>query len=739
MMSSEDRFALSDADLAQDQEQVQRLSALKMVETFAGITRRKLWLTNSTTPHTDGHEVCVPLGDPAAYKLVGHQLSHILFQSNPHARKLFVEEYTKRIAMQTEKNGEPLEDFQKEAFSKLLHDVLNSVECHRVESLWGLLYSGSYKFGRTLAREDAEVKFESAHETFGTYLGVLEAGCDPPSGRFDRFRPYIIEAFRKSERRGPNATFVVGKWLITHLVSEILREARDEPPPPGMDGQLPDLDGEAKPSGGEPKPKDDAQDGENQSEQQEKPDPSELQPNPELEGESVGNAGESDIPEDAQPKDSGGAPGPGRKDENAPADAKAEGQSDEQGEPDEEDNEPGSGKWTPPKTDASQKDRAKALKDFINRSSPRPKDPGKKQPPSRFDDVTEPPAPEKGAAQAAAEMVSEALKADVHDGEELGKALDASRNQMERRLQEARNAFRQQMSHDEWLRKDTHAKVVFRDVRARDVVGLQPDVLSAEDLATVQKLRAIFNRVMGKRRVQLEESGFEVDVMAAIERRVTGQNVPIFKHEVRGQGFKPLILIDRSGSMGGDKQDQSERACRIVSRALRYPFVDLHVWGFNSLANGQVDIVRFDPRVEVFDTDKSKVTGVTPFHLAIRVAHRFLERGSEMKHLFAVTDGFPVYTRADGKNYSTRQLLMMVRDEVAEARRRSIATTGAIIGSSSYAYSDDESKVYYDLGPRELRFMFGAPRFWKQIDPRNFGNDLVKLVASSFLDYLNRA
>lgn len=735
MMSNEDRFALADADMAQDQAQVQRLSSLKTVETFAGITKRRLWLTNSTIPHTDGYEISVPLADPAAYKLVGHQLAHILFQSNPHARKLFVEEYTKRVAAQTEKNGEALQDFQKEAFSQLLHDVLNSVECHRVESLWGLLYSGSYKFGRTMAREDAEAKLADAHATFGTYLGVLEAGCDPPSGRFDRFRPYIVEAFRKAERRGPNATFVVGKWLITHLVSEILREARDEPPPPGMDGQLPDLDGEATPSGGEPKPKDDSDEQDpNQSDQQEKPDPAGLQADPELEGESVGNAGEADVPDGAQPKDTGGSEGPGKKDENGPTDAKASGQSDEVGEPDDSE-EPGSGKWSPPKTDASQKERAQALKDFINRSVPNTK---AKQPPSRFDDVREPPAPEKGAAQAAAEMVSEALKADVHDGKELGNALDASRNQMERRLQEARNAFRQQMTHDEWLRKDTHAKVVFRDVRARDAVGLQPDSLSAEDLATVQKLRAIFNRVMGRRRVALEESGFEVDTMAAIERRVTGQNVPIFKHDVRGQGFKPLILIDRSGSMYGSKQEQSERACRIISRALRYPFVDLHVWGFNSLANGQVDIVRFDPRVEVFETDKSKIAGSTPFHLAIRVAHRFLERGSEMKHLFAVTDGFPVYTRGDGKSYDTRQLLLLVRDEVTEARRRSISTTGAIVGSGSSAYSD-EASVYYDLGPRELRFMFGAPRFWKQIDPRNFGNDLVKLVASSFLDYLNRA
>jgi len=718
----EDRFDLAEVGTELDADQVQRQSAYKTVEAFGGITKRRLWLKDGQKPYTDGHEVCVPLGDPAAYKLLGHQLAHILFQTNPHARKLFIEEYVKRIAELVEKNGKPLAGNQQAAFAQMLEEIINAIECHRVESLWGLLYSGSYKFGRTLAREEAEELLPSAHETFAQFLSVLEAGCDPPSGRFDRFRPYIVEAFRKSERRGPSATLIVSKWLITHMVSEILREARNEPPPP--DAQLPDLLADPPAF---PEPKQDQPPGNNDA--QKPPDTSDLDKS-DAEGESVGGADQAPE-EDQEGKEPGESDGPGKKSEHAPKDGEAKGQSDEVGDPD-PDGTPGSGKWTPPKTDASQQERADALKKLIDQLG---RDPSK-QKPGRFNDVKDPPAPEKGAAQAAAQMASEALKTDVGNQKALQGSLDASRNAMDEQVERARNAFRQQMTHDDWLRRDSHAKVVFRDVKPRDVLGMHVYPLSAEDQLTIQKLRGLFNRVMGKRRLQLEETGTEIDVPALIERRVTGANIPVFRHEVRGQGFKPLILIDRSGSMGGDKQIQSERACRIIARALRYPFVDLHIWGFQSLANGQVDIVRFDPKVEVFDTDKSRIAGVTPFHLAIRVAHRFLERGTEMKHLFAVTDGFPVYSRKDGQSFSTKQLIMLVREEVHAAKVRGIATTGAIIGSSAMLYNDQPGSAYFDLGPRELKFMFGAQRFWKQIHPQTFGNDLVRLVSASFIDYL---
>jgi hypothetical protein len=731
MMSSlEDRYNLAEEEVGQGQANARRASAYKMVEAFAGITRRRLWLKSGTPARTDGYEIVVPLEDPTAYKILEHRLAHILFRTDPQARKVFIQEYTQRVVSLVEKNGQPLREDQRHAFAELLCNVLDAVECHRVESLWSLLYEGSYRFGRENARLEAEALLEHSHDSFSTFLSGLEAGADIPSGRLDRFRPYCVEAFRKAEHRGYNATLVVSKWLITHLVSEILREAQDLPPPPDIEAKVPDLAGTNPEGGGaDAKPVEQPDDGE--QDQPEGQAPEATASAEDREGTSVGNSGQ--MPEEgAEADEGGGAEGPGREVADGP-DQDPKGTSQSVGQPD-DDPRPGSGKWSPPRTDSSPEERAQALKDLIDRLGS-----DKQKQKSRFDDIKEPPAPEKGAVSRANQMVSEALRSDVNDSKALQQSLDASRGAMQKLLDQARDAFRQQMNHDDWLRKDAHAKVVFRDVRARDVVDQKPVPLEPEDQITILRLRALFNRVMGRRRIQLEEEGTEIDVAAYIERRVTRTQIPVYRHEVRGQGFKPLLLIDRSGSMGGDKQAQSERAAHIVAEALRYPFVDLHVWGFQSLANGQIDITRFDPRLRVYDSAKSRVAGFTPLHLAVRTALRFLERGAEMKHLFVVTDGFPVYSRKDGKSFNTKQLLGFVRDEVQQARMQGIATSGAIIGTRHTLYSDDPSSVYYDLGPRELRFMFGAPRFWRQLDPNTFGQDLVRLISSSFLDYLNRA
>lgn len=727
MQPDVDRFGLNAASVGIDADQMQRSSAFKTVASFAGITKRRLWLKDTEHAHTDGHEIGVPLAHPSAYQLLGHQLAHILFQTNPQARKLFIQEYGNRIYALVASNGTPLEENQKAVFTQLVRSILNSLECHRVESLWSLLYPGSYLHGRQEAREAAErlVEAKLDHVSFENFLSAIGAGVTPSSGQYDRFTSYVTEAFRKSERRGPNATLIVGKWLVSHLVAEILREARNEPPPEPSE-QLPDLAGDALSEEGDPKPEQ-SDDPKPEGVESEPPsDPSQLpQAGADEEGESVGNSGMT-PPEGAQAKESGDASGGTPTDQEPPPNADdGDGDGEGEGKLDPKSG-PGSGKWSPPRTDASPKEKAEALKNLLDRLGQQG------TPKTRFEDVKDPPTAERGAAQQATKMVTEALRADANDPDAFQKALDGARGAMDQALEAARNAFRQEMNHDEWIRKDANAKVVFRDVRARDIDNRRPPPLIAEDLITVQRLRAIFSRVMGRTKWQLEDDGTGVDVPAVIERRITQAGINVFQHDARGQGFKPLVLLDRSGSMGGEKQYQAERAGRIIARALRYPFVDLHIWGFQSLEGGQIDISRFDPKTEIFDTAKTSIGGVTPLHLAIRVALRFLERGTELKHLFAVTDGFPIYQRKDGTSYNTRQLILMAREEAQIARSRNIATTGVIIGNG---YGDS---VTYDLGPRELRFIFGSDRHWKQVHPQRLGADLVQLVAGSFVDYLKR-
>ena len=155
--------------------------------------------------------------------------------------------------------------------------------------------------------------------------------------------------------------------------------------------------------------------------------------------------------------------------------------------------------------------------------------------------------------------------------------------------------------------------------------------------------------------------------------------------------------------------------------------MDLHIWGWSSLDAGQVDIARFDPRLEVFDTAKSRVRGVTPLHLAIHVGARFMETGAEAKHLIVTTDGQPVFARRDGGHYGDSQLKAFARREVRQARKKGINVTGVLISGEWHSLSDDE-----------MRFMFGNRRHWHRMSDNQFGRDLIRLVTTSFTGYLKR-
>jgi hypothetical protein len=306
---------------------------------------------------------------------------------------------------------------------------------------------------------------------------------------------------------------------------------------------------------------------------------------------------------------------------------------------------------------------------------------------------------------------------------------------MQHRIDEVKKCAEQHsrisLDGDTNLRRDIPAKVVFSDIREEDIEGVVPDPLTVEDNLTVKKLRSMFSRVMGRKRVGLDHVGSVIDVQAAITRRVTGLPTPIFQQEIRGQGFRALLLIDRSSSMRGTKHQQSEKAVRIAARALRYPFVHFDVWGFQSLGPGRVDISRFDPTLDVFTTSKSEIGGVTPLHLAIRCATRYLaDSGPGSKHMFVITDGMPAFTTAEGQKTTPRDALIHARDEVRDARKRGLSVTGAVIGEIL------DSALIYALGPRELGFMFGPKKYWAQINPESIGSGMVDLVSTSFVEYL---
>jgi len=613
----------------------------KTVDTFAGITRRRLWLKDSGpdgAANTDGHAINVPFNDPQAYQFVEHEIAHILFQSDSLARGKFVSEYTSKVVEVTAKAGVSIDSAK---FSQQMSAMVNILEDHRINSLWGLLYPGSYMGMVEANKKDSEEHaLPEADKSLLMYMLCVQSGIDPGTDRFKRFLPYFLEAFRKVERRGFGATLLASKWLVTQLVSELVRVKKKQSSP-----QAPQAT-----SGY----------------------------NPTACASPVGNGGGGNDASD--PQDDTG--------------------------------------WYPAPVQSDLQTRAQALKDLSDMS-------GEEDP---FNDVKDPQFPSKKDLQDAEDLAKQMTGLDVNSQDKMEDFMGDSSDKMQEIVDAARNAMRQSMKEDDWVKKEAMAKVVFKDIKKATVPADSRD----EDRTAIRRLRAQFFRVMGKTKSSLAEAGSEIDIPAYIEGLATNDWKPCFKHEVRGQGFKGVVLLDRSGSMMGSRTEQSERACRIISQATRFPFVDLAVWGFKSSTSGQVDIDRYDRMTDSFSSDENSVEGTTPLHIATRLGVRYLEQGNEAKHLFIITDGFPVYCRRDGKDYPTWQLMMYVRDEVLAARKNGIGVSCLFIGDGS------GDCAHFDVTPKQMHFMFGHQKSWRMVTQERLGSDIVQLVSTGFVDFLRR-
>ena len=316
---------------------------------------------------------------------------------------------------------------------------------------------------------------------------------------------------------------------------------------------------------------------------------------------------------------------------------------------------------------------------------------------------------------------------------------------MQKLMEEVQSKLWVPPSKDDWLRQDAPGTVVFRDIspnlvtRTREkayrmdaaaaaagkpamYVPVLCPPLSRSDRNALEKLRNFFFQIRSRKAQTREDAGSEVDVASFIERITGDTALPVFRQEVRGRGFKALVLIDRSGSMEGIKTLQAERACRLISKALDFPFVTLKLWGFQSTAKGQADITRFDPKQDLFTTAESTLGGGTPLHIAVRLALRELKAGNEAKHLFIVSDGIPTFSRRDNSVVSSYSIMAQIRKDVSEARKQGVGVTGVMIDL---------------LGENKwVEFMFGPPAYWKVIQEQKLGKDLFDVVVSSFEKYL---
>lgn len=672
------RDELDDIDALIENAEAEKLRAVsyRTVDMFAGITRKKLWLRDTSKGEkrasTNGHAISVPFDDPNSYTLIEHEISHVLFRSDAVAKNKFVQEYADRAASVSSKNGVSI---SPDRISPVMDGLISILEDHRVKVLWGMLYPGSYQMMIRIDRETGEILYNEARVSLLAYFATMALGVETPSNeKFRRFDNLFREALRKVERRGFAATLLVAKWLITNLVSELLRESQNLPPAnPGMTPQFttPDTIDSLM---------------------------AEFMSSRDGNSSSQNEGGEGD-----QDESSGGG------DQSSESSEDGESKSSSS-------NEAG---WLPPQADGDAKARAVHLEKLMAMMGARGMSRNAENSFSKLNDFEIPEGFVSRDQQKAAEKLTAlALRTDASDRDKMDAMLTETREQMDKILEDAKAAMKRALREDTWLTKGAMAKVQFLDISGDPSV--RKPQLSHYDTDTVRKLRQRFMRVMGQKRSTLEEDGFEVDVASMIQHRVTGLPMPCFKHDVRGRGFKAMILIDRSGSMNGTKTRDAERACRIITKALKLPFVDVAVWGFTSQNPGEVILHRYDMKSD--GMHGAPVGGSTPIHVALRVAARWMGQGDESKQLFLLTDGMPVFQRRDGDSFSTSQLMLFTRQEANEARRNGVNVTCAMIGD--------------DVSDKHLTFMFGHSKNWRKLDERTFGKDLVDLVSSSFTDYL---
>lgn len=610
-----------------------RKSAIyRTVAIFSDLTKRTLWVRDGgddLAAHTDGREIIVPFKNEDAYLLTEHELAHILFRSNVKAKQFFVSSFADRIFKTAASSGVILSKEQEGTLVFLLDGIVQLLEDYRVESLWGVLYPGSFRLRLEMSRKLVQSHFErwKGVKNLLQAMGYTMVGMPVPDGKFQRFEPIFIEGFKMVRRRGVPATFLAARFIISALIDELLDASSKK--------HAPDQKAVAK--------------------------------------QLVFLVSPEDLP---------------------------------------------AAKWgyVAPTPNRDPKDRSTALEELLTSYA----DP-------RFNefavsDLQESKFQSRWETEQAKEVVERSFRILLQDRNSMLDYLKKTERQMQDIIDAARQALFRVLPPEEALQRNAMARVVIHRADAVDTATS----LTREEREVVRKLQSVFFRTLGRIRSLLDTSGMEIDTETCIANKISGRCDPCFVREELGRGFRGLLLIDRSGSMGGwGKKTQSESACRILGAALTLPFVRFDVWGFQQLNDGQVDITKFGRSVRSLDgRGGGEIGGQTPLHAAVRLGVRqLMNEGHDAKHLFVITDGFPVYSTRTG-HVSTKALMRFVREEVLFGRHNGVSTIGVLIGESG------------EVSDNAMQFMFGRREFWRYISPSSVQTDLVQLVASSFVRYL---
>lgn len=279
------------------------------------------------------------------------------------------------------------------------------------------------------------------------------------------------------------------------------------------------------------------------------------------------------------------------------------------------------------------------------------------------------------------------------------------------------------LTKDQRLLKGMSGSISFVDVKPSMV---DEQVLDPEDKRALLTLRHRFTKLMDRKRFQSTDSGSTLDPSSYIDMMLGGGDLDIFLEETSSRGFSALIALDMSGSMMDDWPAVS-RACKVLAKAMKFPFSSLEVWGFSSDRGGDVTIFRFEDTEKGYSSNRLRgAWGLTPLHMAAEVAVRRLRTmPGSCHHLFVLTDGVPVHVSGkSGYIPGLEELIALTAYSFREGRKNGVHTSGLVIG--------------YSVENEVADAMFGHRRFWSRVDSErgDLFKSLISLVQSAFVNYL---
>jgi hypothetical protein len=628
-----------------------------------------IWLKQGAQGMTDCERyLYVPLHDPEAYIITVHELSHWYFDSNMLARDIFVDDYTARLTLRFKMAGSPIvtQPAFEEQFKELTRFLINVFDDHRCSALWGRIYPGDDDTLRQRwQRLDRQrIAAGEANKQFFDYALCISAGLGDevtdPRPEFLAIRPVLKDGFRKVETVDFEGCLIVVRQTMDRILNVLLDQLEEQQK--AIQNPFPSASGTKARAA-------------------------------QAMVASALDDGKSKDPQgqDPEPQQGGQGEGKGTQD-------------------------PKKGQSKPDKKSVDK--RRATMLGLLTAMSKSDNKPGRDT--ERHGDVTPNDFQKRNKqklSQAHA-LVNQSLQVDPHNNEDFDFALEVGRDEMVRRIEQARSHV-QSVSTDEWLTKGSKCKIIFHDVGAKDLVS--PVVLTPEEEKRAKGMKVEFVKILGQKRASLEDAGDEPNIQALIDRKIDRSITEVFEFEEPGPGFYGLIVCDASGSMKGPKFEAVEKAEKMLRIAMDFPFVNIEKWLFSQHGKGQVDLFRVDPKLNG-SARNVEAWGITPLHEALKVGARQCMLHDKVRRMFVLTDGAPVYRDFRGKSVSTDLLYTFCARNVAEARHNHVGAYGLVIGG---------------LADKAANRVFSHPKFWERAKtPDEICDALVRLVRKQFVSYL---